>query len=74
MYKADELAKEYDIFMADKLGSVFTAHEISGMSALFEDRLPWENYNRLLPMANKGQTKMLNKYILNKSNWMKSDK
>ena len=71
VHQAGELAKEYDKFMADGLESVFTAHEILGIAGLFEDRLPWNNYNRLLPIANKGQAKMLNKYIKNKSMFLK---
>ena len=65
------LAKEYNEVMDDGLQSFFTAHEILGLSAIFKDRLPWSNYNDLLPMANKGQTKMLNKYIKNKSMCLK---
>ncbi len=71
VHQAEELAKEYDKFMADGLESVFTAHELLGIAGLFEDRLPWNNYNRLLPIANKGQVKMLNKYINNKSMFLK---
>jgi len=72
--EAEQISIEYDKKMADSLESPFSSHEVFCLSGMFEDRLPWGNYNRLLPIANKGQAKMLNKYILNKSDWMKSDK
>jgi len=68
---AEELSIQFDKFLADNLTSVFTSHEISGLSGMFGDRLPWDNYNKLLPIANKGQVKMLNKYIKNKSMFLK---
>ena len=68
---AEELSIKFDKFLADNLTSVFTSHEISGLSGMFGDRLPWDNYNKLLPIANKGQVKMLNKYIKNKSMFLK---
>jgi len=71
VHKAEELSNEHDKFLGEGLESVFTSHEISGLSAIFGDRLPWGNYNTLVPMANRGQTIMLNKYIKNKSMFLK---
>ena len=70
--EAEQISIDYDKRMADDLESAFSSHEVFCLSGMFEDRLPWGNYNRLLPIANKGQAKMLNKYILDKSDWMKT--
>lgn len=68
---ADLLMRDLDKFYAERLESLFTAHEFWSIKTLLPG-LPTKDYNSSsMPLLARSQQKMMNKYIHNKSMFLK---
>jgi lipoate synthase len=67
--EATELSLDLDRYWGENLVSKYTAHEIQGIKALLPEQ-PFAAYNSQLNLANRVRSKMVRKYIQQKSNWL----